>query len=61
MPASALRAWAAEYAEKFGMKLPFPAKSPAGVKLIRLVAKRCDVSILAADVRLGKIRLVIED
>ncbi len=29
MPASALRAWAAECAEKFAAKLPFPAKSPA--------------------------------
>ena len=42
MPASALRAWP-EWAEKFGTKLPFAAKSPAGVQLIRLVAERCDV------------------
>ena len=61
MPASALRAWSAECAKKFGVKLPFSAKSPAGSKLIRLVAERCDVSISAAKVRLSKLRLIIED
>src|SRR6516225_10620615 len=61
MPASALRAWAAECAEKFGAKLPFGVKSRAGVELVKLVAERCDVSISAAKVRLSKLRLVIED
>jgi len=48
MPASALRAWAAECAEKFGARLPFRVESPAGVELIKLVAERCDVSMHAA-------------
>jgi len=61
MPANALRPWAAEWAEKLGTKLPFAAKSPAGVELIRLVAERCDVSVLAARVRLTELRLVVED
>jgi len=61
MPASALREWAADCAKKFGAKLPFRVKSPAGVELIRLVAKHCDVSIQAARVRLSKLGLVVED
>ena len=61
MPASALRAWAAACAEKFGAKLPFPSKSPAGMELIKLVTERCDVSISAAKVRLSKLRPIIED
>lgn len=61
MPASALRMWSAECAEKFGANSPFPAKSLAGAELINLVAKRCDVSDLAARVRLVKLRLVVED
>jgi hypothetical protein len=61
MPASALRAWAAECAKKFGAKLPFAASSPAIAELVKLVAQRCDVSISAAKVRLSKLRLVIED
>jgi hypothetical protein len=61
MPASTLRAWSAECAKKFGVKLRFSTKSPAGSKLIRLVAEHCDVSISAAKVRLSKLRLIIED
>jgi hypothetical protein len=61
MPASALRAWAAECAQKFAVKSRFSTKSPAGARLIRLVAEGCDVSISAAQVRLSKLRLIIED
>lgn len=61
MPASALRTWSVEYARKFGANPPFPAKSPAGCGLITLVAERCDVSIIAAIVRLSKLHLLIED
>jgi IrrE N-terminal-like domain len=61
MPASALRAWAAECAKKFSAKLPFAGGSRAGAELIKLVAERCDVSISAAKVRLSKLRLVIGD
>jgi hypothetical protein len=61
MPASALRTWSAEYARKFRAYPPFPAKSPAGSGLINLVAERCDVSIIAAIVRLSKLHLLIED
>jgi IrrE N-terminal-like domain len=61
MPASALRAWAAECAKKFGAKLPFAASPRGGAELVKLVAERCDVSILAAQVRLDKLGLVIKD
>jgi len=61
MPASALRAWAAECAKKFGAKLSFPASSRAGAELVKVVAERYDVSILAAQVRLDKLRLVIKN
>jgi len=60
MPASALRAWAAECGEKFGAKPPFAMNSPAASALIRRVADECDVSILAAQVRLSKLRLIVE-
>jgi hypothetical protein len=60
MPATALRTWTAECAEKFSANLPFPAESPAGAELIKIVADRCDVSILAAWVRLSKLRLIAE-
>ncbi len=60
MPASALRSWAAECAEKFGAKLPFPADSPGGTELIKRVAERCDVSVHAARVRLSKLSLIVE-
>ncbi len=61
MPASALRTWSVEYARKFGVHPPFPAKSPAGSGLINFVVERCDVSIIAAIVRLCKLRLLVED
>jgi Zn-dependent peptidase ImmA (M78 family) len=60
MPASALRAWAAECGEKFGARLPFRVESPAGVELIKLVAERCDVSMHAVRVRLSKLGLIVE-
>jgi hypothetical protein len=61
MPANALRTWSVECAKKFGAKSPFPVESPAGAECIKLVAQRCDVSMLAARVRLSKLRLVVED
>jgi Zn-dependent peptidase ImmA (M78 family) len=60
MPASALRAWVAEYAAKFGTNPPFALNSPAASALIKRVAEECDVSILAAQVRLSKLRLIVE-
>ena len=60
MPASAIRSWAAEYAYRFRMNLPFPKKSPAGSGLIAFVVERCDVSIIAAIVRLSKLNLLVE-
>ena len=60
MPASVLRAWAAEYAAEFGTNSPFAVNSPAGIVLIKRVAGECDVSLLAAQVRLSKLRLVVE-
>ena len=53
MPATALRVWAAELAADSNLKLPLPAMSKAGGRLIYLVAKRCDLSQLAARVKLG--------
>ncbi len=61
MPASALRTWSAESAAQFRSKLPFAVKTREGGDLINLVAERCDVSELAARVRLIKLRLVVED
>jgi Zn-dependent peptidase ImmA (M78 family) len=61
MPASALRTWSAECAAQFRSKLPFVVKTREGGELINLVAERCDVSELAARVRLIKLRLVVED
>jgi len=61
MPASELRSWAAEYAARFRINLPFPAKSPAGSGLTAFVVERCDVSIIAAIVRLSKSRLLVEE
>jgi hypothetical protein len=60
MPASSLREWAAEYAARFGMNLPVAVNSQAGSALIMRVVEECDVSILAAQVRLCKLRLVVE-
>jgi Zn-dependent peptidase ImmA (M78 family) len=60
MPASALRQWAAEYTAKFGIKVPSWVNSPASRALIKRVTQECDVSILAARVRLSKLQLIIE-
>jgi Zn-dependent peptidase ImmA (M78 family) len=60
MPASALREWASEYAAKFRTNAPFAVNSPAASALINRVAEECDVSILAAQVRLSKLRLIVE-
>lgn len=59
MPASALRHWAEEHALKFGANPPFAATSPAASAMINRVAEECDVSILAAQVRLSKLRLIV--
>jgi hypothetical protein len=61
MPASALRSWAGEHAYRFRMNLPFPVKSPAASGLIAFVVERCDVSIVAAIVRLSKLNLLVEN
>lgn len=60
MPASALREWASEPAAKFGTNPPFALSSPATSALIKRVAEECDVSILAVQVRLSKLRLIAE-
>jgi Zn-dependent peptidase ImmA (M78 family) len=60
MPASALRKWAGEYAAKFETNPRFTLNSPAASALIKRVAEECDVSILAAQVRLSKLRLIVE-
>jgi hypothetical protein len=61
MPATELRAWAAELAARVNAKLPFGDISREGGKLIYLVAKRCDVSQLAAKIRLIKLGLHVEN
>jgi Zn-dependent peptidase ImmA (M78 family) len=61
MPATELRAWAAELSTRANLKLPFPVMSREGGQLIYLVAKRCDVSQLAAKVRLIKLGLLVEN
>jgi Zn-dependent peptidase ImmA (M78 family) len=60
MPASSLRAWADEYSARFGTNPPFAVNSPAGSALIRRVVEECDVSVFAAQVRLSKLRLIVE-
>lgn len=60
MPASSLREWAGEYAARFGMNSPVAVNSQAGSALIMRVVEECDVSILAARVRLSKLRLVVD-
>jgi Zn-dependent peptidase ImmA (M78 family) len=60
MPASSVRGWAAEYAARFGKTPPFALNSPVASALIKRVIEECDVSILAAQVRLSKLRLVVE-
>ena len=60
MPASAVRAWSQELAERSGTKLPLVAESTPGAELISIVAKGCDVSDLAARIRLLKVGLLSE-
>ena len=60
MPASAIRSWVVEYAYRFCMNVPFPTKSPAGSSLIAFVVEPCDVSIIAAIVRLSELNLLVE-
>lgn len=61
MPATELRAWAAELSTRANVKPPFLVMSREGGQLIYLVAKRCDVSQFAARVRLIKLGLVVEN
>jgi hypothetical protein len=60
MPATELRGRAAEVAARVNVQLPFSVMSKAGGQLIYLVAKRCDVSQLAARIRLLKLGLLVE-
>ena len=60
MPATELRARAAEVAADVNVQLPFPVMSKASGQLIYLVAERCDVSQLAARIRLLKLGLIVE-
>ena len=60
MPATALRAWATEVAARLSAQLPFPVMSKSDGQLIYLVAERCDVSQLAARIRLLKLGLLVE-
>jgi Zn-dependent peptidase ImmA (M78 family) len=60
MPASAVREWVKEFAVPSDAKPPFPAESIPGAELISIVAKRCDVSDLAARIRLLKLGLLSE-
>lgn len=60
MPATVVRVWARELAERSGTKAPFAAESAPGAELISIVAKGCDVSDLAARVRLLKLGLLSE-
>jgi hypothetical protein len=60
MPASAVRAWAHELAAQSATKLPLAAESAPGAELISIVAKGCDVSDLAARIRLLKLSLLSE-
>lgn len=60
MPATAIRAWAKEFAARFHAKPPFAAESLPGADLISIIAKGCDVSDLAARIRLYKLGLLSE-
>jgi Zn-dependent peptidase ImmA (M78 family) len=60
MPATLLRAWAAELAQRANVRLPFSVMSRTGGKLIHFVSEQCDVSQLAARVRLVKLGLLVE-
>ena len=60
MPATAVREWVQEFAVRSDAKPPFAAESTPGTELISIVAKRCDVSDLAARIRLLKLGLLSE-
>jgi len=60
MPATAIRAWAKEFAVRSDAKPPFAAESLPGADLISIIAKGCDVSDLAARIRLYKLGLLSE-
>jgi IrrE N-terminal-like domain len=60
MPASAVRDWVQEFVARSGAKPAFAAESTPGTELISIVAKRCDVSDLAARIRLLKLGIVSE-
>jgi hypothetical protein len=60
MPASAVREWVQEFAVRSRAKPAFAAESTSGTELISIVAKRCDVSDLAARIRLLKLGIVSE-
>jgi hypothetical protein len=60
MPASAVREWVQEFAARSGAKPAFAVESTPGTELISIVAKRCDVSDLAARIRLLKLGLLSE-
>jgi hypothetical protein len=60
MPASVVREWVQELAVRSNAKPPFGVESPSGTELISIVAKGCDVSDLAARIRLLKLGTVSE-
>ena len=60
MPASVVREWVQEFAVRSNAKPPFGVESPQGIELISIVAKGCDVSDLAARIRLLKLGTVSE-
>jgi hypothetical protein len=60
MPASPVREWVQKFAARADAAPPFAAESSPGIELISIVAKRCDVSDLAARIRLLKLGLLSE-
>jgi hypothetical protein len=60
MPASAVREWVKEFALRSDSKPPFAAESALSIQFISTVAKGCDVSDLAARIRLLKLGLLSE-
>jgi hypothetical protein len=60
MPASAVREWVQEFALRSDSKPPFAAESALSTQFISTVAKGCDVSDLAARIRLLKLGLLSE-
>jgi hypothetical protein len=60
MPANAVREWVQELAVRSDIRPPFAAESTPGTELISIVAQRCNVSDLAARIRLLKLGLLSE-